>query len=58
MNKIKEIRFSIRLKKYPNLDDIFIAQQHLRHLKTAEDYLKYLLDMDRKNMEMEKTIVK
>jgi len=53
---MKEVRFAIRLKKFTDLKDVFIAQQHLRRLKTAEDYLKYLLDKDKKEIEAEKPV--
>lgn len=55
---MKEIRFAIRLRKFADLKDVFIAQQHLRRLRTEEDYLKFLLDKDKRDMEMEKPLIK
>jgi hypothetical protein len=48
--------FAIRLKKYENIKDRFISNQHLRHKKTEEEYLDYLLKLDEDQMKREHVI--
>jgi len=48
--------FAIVLKRYPDLKKQFKSQQYQRGFKTAEQYLKFLLDEDLKKMTTDKII--
>ncbi|MEM3271766.1 MAG: hypothetical protein QW745_08780 [Thermoplasmata archaeon] len=48
--------FAIRLEKNQALKDKFIAYQHLRHKKTAEEYLDYLLKLDEEKLKKDQII--
>ncbi|MEM3265324.1 MAG: hypothetical protein QXH07_05155 [Thermoplasmata archaeon] len=50
--------FAIRLDTNPSLKDKFIAYQHIRHKKTEEAYLDYLLKLDEEQLKKEHVILR